>query len=92
VTRSSVRGDTVPIAARPVLARPAPTDNARPTGDVVEDLVDDIVGDDVEEVLSINEIAQRPSNEIEVRRGGLVGSVFRIRHFGPSLRLETQQL
>jgi hypothetical protein len=34
----------------------APVDNARPTGDIVENLVDDIVGDDVEEVLAINEV------------------------------------
>jgi hypothetical protein len=30
---------------------------ARPTGKVVEDLVDDLVSDDVEEVLAINEVA-----------------------------------
>jgi hypothetical protein len=35
----------------------APPDDARPTSDVVEDLVDDPVGDDVEEVLAINEAA-----------------------------------
>ena len=34
----------------------APLDNARPTGDVIENLVDDIVGDDIEEVLAINEV------------------------------------
>jgi len=33
----------------------APLDNARPTGEVVEDLVDDFIGDDVEEMLAINE-------------------------------------
>jgi hypothetical protein len=32
-------------------------DNARPTGDVVEDLVDNAVSDDVEEMLAINEVA-----------------------------------
>ena len=35
----------------------APLDNARPTGEVVEDLVDDVVSDDVEEVLAINKVA-----------------------------------
>jgi len=35
----------------------ASLDNARPTGNVVEDLVDGVVGDDVEEVLTINEVA-----------------------------------
>ena len=34
-----------------------PPDNARPTGDVVKDLVEDVVGDNVEEMLAINEIA-----------------------------------
>jgi hypothetical protein len=38
----------------------APLDNAKPTGDVVENLVDDIVGDDVEEVLAINEVTYGP--------------------------------
>ena len=32
-------------------------DNARPTGEVVADLVNDVVGDDVEEVLAINKVA-----------------------------------
>jgi GAF domain-containing protein len=35
----------------------APLDNARPTGKVVEDLVDDVVSDDVEEMLAINKVA-----------------------------------
>jgi hypothetical protein len=35
----------------------APLDNARPTGDVVEDLVDNAVRHDVEEMLAINEVA-----------------------------------
>ena len=33
----------------------APSDHARPTVNVVEDLIDDVVSDDVEEVLTINE-------------------------------------
>ena len=35
----------------------APLDNTGPTGEVVEDLVDDVVSDDVEEVLAINKVA-----------------------------------
>jgi hypothetical protein len=35
----------------------APLDNARPAGEVVEDLVDDAVSDDVEKVLAIDEVA-----------------------------------
>jgi kynureninase len=35
----------------------APPDNARPTGEVVEHLVDDVVSDDVEEVLAIGKVA-----------------------------------
>ena len=34
-----------------------PSDNARPPREIVEDLVDQLVRDDVEEVLTINEIA-----------------------------------
>ena len=45
----------------------APHDNARPTGEVVENLVDNVFSDNVEEMLAIDEVAQRPSNEIEVR-------------------------
>jgi hypothetical protein len=64
----------------------APLDNARPTGEVVEDLVDDVVSDDVEEVLAIDEVAERASNQIEVRVDGLIVSVFQIRHPGLSMR------
>jgi hypothetical protein len=35
----------------------APLDNARPTGELVEDLVDNVVSDDVEEVLAIDKVA-----------------------------------
>jgi hypothetical protein len=65
----------------------APVDNARPTGNLVENLVDDVVGYDVEEVLAINEVAQSPANQIEVRGGGVIGSVFRVRHFWTLLAL-----
>src|SRR5579859_4032316 len=60
-------------------ARP---DDLRPTGDVVENLVDDVVGDYVEEVLAINEVAQSPSDKIEIGLRTLVGSVFGIAHYG----------
>ena len=49
--------DVVAIAPEPGHQIGAPLDNARPTGEVVEDLVDDFVSDDVEEVLTINEVA-----------------------------------
>ena len=35
----------------------AASDTARPTGEVVEDLIDDVVADNIEEVLAINEVA-----------------------------------
>ena len=35
----------------------APLDNARPTGEVVEHLIDDVVSDDVKKVLAINKVA-----------------------------------
>src|SRR5579863_6278357 len=54
----------------------SPLYHARPAGDIVEDFVDDVVGDDVEEVLAINESAQRSSDQIKVRRSILVDSVF----------------
>jgi hypothetical protein len=38
----------------------SPVDYARPTSDVVEDLVDNVVGNAVEEVLALNEFAQCP--------------------------------
>src|SRR5580704_13310233 len=64
----------------------SPLDNARPTGELVEDLENDVVGDNVEEVLAINKVAQRPSNQIKIRGSGLVVAEFQIRHPGYSLR------
>jgi len=49
--------DAVAIASELGHQIGAPLDNARPTGKVVEDLVDDVVSDDVEEVLAINKVA-----------------------------------
>ena len=53
-----------------------PLYHPRPAGDLVEDFVDDVVADDVEEVLAFNELSQRTSNQIEVRRGAPIDSVF----------------
>jgi hypothetical protein len=49
--------NVVAIAPEPRHQIGASADNARPTGDVVEDLIDDIVSDNVEEVLTVNEVA-----------------------------------
>ena len=54
--------DVVAIAPEPGHQIGAPLDNARPTGEIVEDLVDDFVSDDIEEVLAVNEVAERPAN------------------------------
>jgi len=78
--------DVIDIAPELAHQGGSPLDNARPTGEVIENLVNDVVGDNVEKVLAINEVAERPSNQIEVRGSGLVGSVFRIRHSGLSVR------
>src|SRR5580693_5935319 len=71
-----LKRDVVDIAPERGHQAGPPLNDARPAGDVVEDFVDDVVGDDVEEVHAIDESAQRSSNQIEVRGGGLVGSVF----------------
>jgi hypothetical protein len=70
-----------PEASHQVRAGP---DNARPAGDVVEDLVNDGIGEDVEEMLAVDKIAQRASNQFEIGVGGRVGGVFRVRHLKPS--------
>jgi hypothetical protein len=49
--------NTVAIAFELVHQIGAPLDNARPTGKVVEDLVDDVVSNGVEEVLAIDKVA-----------------------------------
>src|ERR1017187_3375068 len=61
-------------------------DNTRPTGELVENLVNHAVFDDVEEVLALDKVAQRPSNQLKIRPGGLVGSVLRIWHYDLSMR------
>jgi len=42
-----------------------PPDNATPAGELVKDLVNDAVAQDVEEVLAVNKVAQRPSNQLK---------------------------
>jgi hypothetical protein len=49
--------DVVAIASKLGHQIGAPLDDARPTGEVVEHLVDDVVSDDVKEVLAINKVA-----------------------------------
>ena len=49
--------------------------DTRPSPEVVEDLVDGVLVHDVEEVLPIDEVTERASNELEVGRGGLVRGV-----------------
>jgi hypothetical protein len=63
----------------------APPDGLRPTGNVVENLVNDVVGDYVEEVLAINDVAHSPSDQIEIGLRALVDRVFWIAHFGLSM-------
>jgi hypothetical protein len=62
--------DVIDIAPELAHQVGSPLDSARPTGEVIENLVNDVVGDNVEEVLAINEVAERPSNQIEVRAAG----------------------
>jgi len=52
-----VKHYVVNIAAKLGHQGGSPADNSRPAGEVVEDLIDNIFGDDVEEVLPINEVA-----------------------------------
>jgi hypothetical protein len=63
----------------------APSDYTGPTWNFIENLIDDIVGDDIEEMLANDQIAKGAANQIKVRGGGLVISVFRIRHLGCSM-------
>ena len=49
--------DVVTIAPELGHKMGAPSDNSRPTSDVVKNLIEGAVGDDIEEVLAINEVA-----------------------------------
>jgi hypothetical protein len=71
-----VKRDAIDLAPKCGHQIGPPLYHARPTGNVVEDFVDNLLADDLEEVLAINESAQRPSNQIEVWRGVLVDSAF----------------
>ena len=75
-----LKRDGVDIAEEPGHQLGSPLDDARPTRDVVKHLVDHLLGDDVEEVLAVDQLAQRPTDQIEIGGGGLVGGVFRFRH------------
>lgn len=35
----------------------APIDNARPAGDLIKNFIDNVVGDDIEEVITLDQIA-----------------------------------
>ena len=52
-----LKRDKVAIALEPGHKVGAPVDNARPTGKGIENLIDDVVSDDVEEVLTIDKVA-----------------------------------
>jgi hypothetical protein len=58
----------------------ASVDNARPAGDFVENLIDNVVGDDIEEVITVDQVAQRPTNELEVGFGARERRIFLIPH------------
>jgi hypothetical protein len=52
-----VKLDAVAIALELGHQIDASPDNARPTGEVVADLIDDVISDNIEEVLAINGVA-----------------------------------
>jgi hypothetical protein len=84
VTNQLVRGlkfDIVAVAPELSHEIRSSPDGPRPTGDFVENLEDDVVGDYVEEVFAINEVAKRPSNQIEIGLRTLVDNVSGISHF-----------
>jgi hypothetical protein len=62
------------------MMRGQPVDDARPAGEFVKDLVDNVVSDDIEEVFTIDVVTERPSNQLKVRPDGFVRSVFCTRH------------
>src|SRR5580658_5260884 len=82
---SRLKLDVVAIASELIHQIGASLDDAGPTGKLIEDLVNHVVSDDVKEVLAINKVSERSSNQIEVRLGCLVGSVFRVWHSGLSM-------
>jgi len=60
--------------------------DARPA-EIIEDLVDGVVGDGVKEVLAIHKVTQGTSDQTEVGIGGLIGGVFPSKHPGLSFHL-----
>jgi hypothetical protein len=61
-------------------------DDPRPSCNIVTDFINDLFRDTIEEVHSVNELAERTSNEIKIGLDGLVGWVCRGGHLGsPSL-------
>jgi hypothetical protein len=78
--------DVVDIASERDHQACSSLDDARPTGKVVEDFIGGIVSDDIKEMLAIDKVIERPSNQIEVRGGGFIGGVFRIWHLELSIR------
>jgi len=65
--------------------RAAPSNYPGPSWNFVENLIDDLVGEDIEEMLADDQIPKGPANQFEVGGGGLVLSVSRIRHPGCSM-------
>ena len=57
-----------------------PRNDTRPAGEIVEHFIDNVVGDNVEEMVAVDQSAQRTANQIEVSGGGFEGSIFRGRH------------
>jgi hypothetical protein len=64
--------DVFGVSAELSQERGAPPDDARPPGEVVQDLVDDVVANNIEEVRAVDEVAQRTSREIEIGRDRLI--------------------
>jgi hypothetical protein len=71
----SVDLDGLDVTAKLAHERGASTHDTRPTPEVVEDLVDGVLVHDVEEVLPVDDVTERASDEIEVGRGWLVRCV-----------------
>jgi hypothetical protein len=52
----------------------APGDHARPA-QFITDFVNDVVGNDIEEVFTIDKVSQCPSHKIKIGLGSLVGGI-----------------
>ena len=80
--------DVFAIAPEPGHQIGASPDNSGPAGDLVEDLVNNVLGDDVEKVLTPDEVAQRAANQVEIGLCGPVNIVSPARHSTVSIRFE----